>query len=98
MLAPEDVSVPGRAAVSAELSATSEARRILIDVLSVKEPDSALWTELLGEALGVPSYPVDARNKGWQTFWFRLRLSPASVRKDFLAKKIKSAPSDSLVP
>lgn len=86
VLAPEDVSVPARAAVSAELSATSEARRILIDVLSVKEPDSALWTELLGEALGVPSYPVDARNKGWQTFWFRLRLSPASVRKDFLAK------------
>ena len=86
VLAPEGVRVPGRAAVSAELSATLEARRILIEVLRVKEPDTVLWTELLGEALRVPSYPVDARNKGWQAFWPRLRLSPASVRKEFLAK------------
>ena len=64
VLAPEDVSVPGRAAVSAELSATSEARRILIDVLSVKEPDSALWTELLGEALGVPSLSGGCEKQG----------------------------------
>ena len=79
VLAPADVSVPGRAAVSAELSATSEARRILIHVLGVKEPDSALWTQLLNE--GLP----DWRNQGWKAFWIRLRRSPDSVRKDFLA-------------
>ena len=79
VLAPADVSVPGRAAVSAELSATSEARRILIHVLGVKEPDSALWTELLDEALGW-------YDEGWEKFWTILRLSPDSVRYDFLAK------------
>ena len=86
VLAPEGVSVPGRAAVSAELSAMSEARSILIHVLRVKEPDSTLWTEILGEALRVPSYPVNAINEGWQRFWLRLRRSPASVYKEFLAK------------
>ena len=80
VLAPEGVNVPGRAAVSARLVATPEARRILTDVFHVKEPDSALWLQLLDEAL------PGGYNQGWETFWTRLRLSPNSVRNDFLAK------------
>ena len=80
VLAPEGIDVPGRAAVSAEVSADSEARRILINVLGVKKPDSTLWKELLSEALAT-RWPI---MPDWKRFWTRLRRSPDPVSKDFL--------------
>lgn len=84
VLAPEGVSVPGRASVAAELQSNPEARRILSNVLRVSELDDQVWASILAEALQVPNGPAEAKDRGWKAFWSRLRRAPAGVRKDFL--------------
>jgi superfamily II DNA or RNA helicase len=84
VLAPEGVSVPGRASVAAELQSNPEARRILSTVLRVSELDDQVWASILAEALQVPTWPAEAREAGWKAFWSRLRRAPAGVRRDFL--------------
>ena len=84
VLAPEGVSVPGRASVAAELQSNPEARRILSEVLRVKELDDQIWASVLAEALQVPSSPAEAKETGWKVFWSRLRRAPAGVRRAFL--------------
>lgn len=84
VLAPEGVSVPGRASVAAEIQSNQEARRILSNVLRVSELDDQVWVSILAEALGVPNRPAEAREAGWKAFWSRLRRAPAGVRKGFL--------------
>lgn len=84
VLAPEGVSVPGRASVAVELQSNREARRILTDVLRVSELDDQVWASILAEALQVPNWPAEEREAGWKAFWSRLRRAPAGVRKDFL--------------
>ena len=84
VLAPEGVSVPGRASVAAVLQSNPEAQRILSDVLRVSELDDQVWASILAEALQVPTWPAEAREAGWKAFWSRLRRAPAGVRRDFL--------------
>jgi superfamily II DNA or RNA helicase len=84
VLAPEGVSVPGRASVAAELLSNPEARRILSNVLRVSELDDQVWASILAEALQIPNWPAEAGEAGWKAFWSRLRRAPAGVRKDFL--------------
>ena len=84
VLAPEGVSVPGRASVAAELQSSPEARHILSNVLRVSELDDQVWVSILAEALQVPTWPAEDREAGWKAFWSRLRRAPAGVRKDFL--------------
>jgi superfamily II DNA or RNA helicase len=85
VLAPEGASVPGRDSVAAELQADDKARRILIDVLSVKEPDDQLWNSILAEALpAVSRWSSKAAESEWVNFWARLRRAPPAVRKSFL--------------
>lgn len=84
VLAPEGVSVPGRASVAAVLQSNPEARRILSSVLRVCELDDQVWASILAEALQVPTWAADDPEARWQAFWSRLRRAPAGVRKDFL--------------
>jgi superfamily II DNA or RNA helicase len=84
VLAPEGVSVPGRASVAAEIQSNPEAQRILSNVLRVSELDDQVWSSILVEALQIPYFPAKAREAGWKAFWSRLRRAPAEVRKDFL--------------
>lgn len=84
VIAPEGVTVPGRGTVAAAIQADAEARRILTKVLNVGELNDDLWKRILAEALQVPSYPAEAKETGWKTFWSRLRAAPAAVREDFL--------------
>lgn len=84
VLAPEGVSVPGRSSVAAELQSNTEARRILSEVLRVKELDDQVWVSILAEALRVPSSPAEVKDAGWSAFWSRLRRAPAGVRKGFI--------------
>lgn len=84
VLAPEGVSVPGRASVAAELQSNPEARRILSEVLRVQELDDQVWVSILAEALRVPNWPAENKEAGWKAFWSRLRRAPAGVRKGFL--------------
>lgn len=84
VLAPEGVSVPGRASVAAELLSNPEVRRILSNVLRVSELDDQVWASILAEALQIPNWPAEAREARWKAFWSRLRRAPAGVRKDFL--------------
>jgi len=86
VLAPEGVSVPGRKPVAAVLLADADAQRILKQVLQVSELDEDLWTDILDEALEVPSWPEEANDRGWRQFWSRLRRAPAGMRKDYLAE------------
>jgi superfamily II DNA or RNA helicase len=85
VLAPEGVSVPGRASVAAGLQSNPEARRILSDVLCVRELDDEVWESILTEALDkVPLWAPAHSEEEWKAFWSRLRRAPAAVRKVFL--------------
>ncbi|MBX3356742.1 MAG: DEAD/DEAH box helicase family protein [Phycisphaeraceae bacterium] len=85
ILAPEGVSVPDRESVALELLSNSKARRLLKDVIGVREPDDQLWQSILAEALRqIASWQAQADEGGWQAFWTRLRLAPEGVRKGFL--------------
>ena len=82
---PQGVSVPDRESVAAELQVDPEARRILRDVLSVREPDDQLWQSLLASALRKTAYGRSDRDEeNWQAFWTRLRTAPAEARNAFL--------------
>ncbi len=83
VFAPAEVNIPGREVVAASLSEVPEARRILANVMKVKELDDKVWSEVLREALNVPRYPTEAWDNGWAVFWRRLRSAPESVRKQF---------------
>lgn len=84
VLAPEGMSVPGRAAVATTLQSKPEALRILSSVLRVSELDDHLWRSILAEALQVPNWPAEACEDGWRAFWSRARRAPAGVRSSFL--------------
>ncbi len=83
VFAPAEVNIPGREVVATSLSEVPEARRILANVMKVKELDDKVWSEVLREALNVPRYPTEAWDNGWAVFWRRLRSAPESVRKQF---------------
>lgn len=86
VLAPEGVSVPGRASVAAELQSEPEARRILTNVLCVSELDDEVWESILTEAFdSVPQWALEGSEEQWKAFWSRLRRAPVGVRRDFLA-------------
>jgi superfamily II DNA or RNA helicase len=85
VLAPEGVSVPDRELVAGELQSNAEARRLLMDLLDVREPDEQLWQSVLDEALQHGRGEND--EEGWQAFWARLRLAPESVRRAFVTRR-----------
>lgn len=83
--ATEGLSVPDRSPVASELYANPKARRILGDVLGVREPDDQVWREILAQSLpGTLRSWEQGHETGWQTFWTQLRLAPESVRREFI--------------
>ncbi|MBT2989955.1 MAG: DEAD/DEAH box helicase [Candidatus Thiodiazotropha sp. (ex Ctena orbiculata)] len=83
VFAPVGVSVPGRAVVAADVSGEPEPRRILANVMKVKELDDSVWSEVLRESLNVRGYPPEACDADWTAFWQRLRSAPKSIRQQF---------------
>lgn len=90
VLAPEGAAPPGLTSVATALQTNTEARRILSEVLKVRELDDQVWVSSLNEALQaalkVPNWLTQDKEAGWKMFWSRLRRAPASVRKEFLDK------------
>jgi superfamily II DNA or RNA helicase len=88
VFAPEGTEVPdGRHPVTHQLCEDVEAKRILADVMKVKPLDDDVWESVLREALkGIPTYPAEARDVGWRTFWKKLRVAPIAVRQQFIAQ------------
>ena len=72
--------------VAVDVSGEPEARRILADVMKVKELDGSVWFEVLREFLNIRSYPDDVCNAGWTDFWKKLRSAPESIRRRFAAQ------------
>lgn len=82
ILAPDGVDIPGREAVATALSDDAEARRILIDVMKVTEPNDSFWQNELRDKLSrAGSENLDAN---WRTFWKLLRLAPEAIRNQFV--------------
>jgi len=85
VLVPQGVTLPGREPVSAELLSSSDAQRLLKEVMGISELDNKLWKQILVEILPKIVGPrVQEDDAGWQAFWMRLRLAPESVCIDFL--------------
>ena len=80
---PGEQNVPtGRHPVAQFLSENDEARRILVDVMKVKEIDDSVWESVLREsleALGNPGSDI-----GWQALWGKLRVAPPLARDRFV--------------
>lgn len=88
VLAPEGVSVPDRESVAPELQSNPQARRLLKDVLGVREPDDQLWQSMLADALSKITYwQRETDEAGWQTFWARLRVTPEGIRRAFVTTR-----------
>jgi superfamily II DNA or RNA helicase len=85
ILAPEGVEVPGRESVADGLLVIADARRLLKDVLGVRELDNDLWLRILEEAVGrVSSHQPEIDDKAWRALWERLRIAPEAMAKRFL--------------
>lgn len=92
ILAPEAITVPGRAGVAPALRQDLEGNRLLTEVMKVRQLDDAIWRNLIEEALSViesearaPNY-ISARSadSGWRIFWARLRSASEIVRTPFI--------------
>jgi superfamily II DNA or RNA helicase len=85
VLAPESSSVPGHELVAAEFQSIPEARKILSDVLCVRELDDQTWKLILSEAFKRAGnlFGVSAE-AAWADFWARVRLAPEAVHMSFL--------------
>jgi hypothetical protein len=86
VLAPEGTTFPGRGTVASALYNDANARRILADVMKVQAPDDNVWEQVLSESMrSIPYYSgLEARDRGWRSFWVRLRQSPVSARDRFV--------------
>ena len=84
VLAPDGVTVPGRATVAASVQADAESCRILKDVIHVSELDDQVWMAILEETLHGSAHSIEAQNTKWKALWSRLRSAPEAVRGRFL--------------
>ncbi|WP_396215642.1 DEAD/DEAH box helicase [Gemmatimonas sp.] len=85
VLAPDDVEVPDRESVAADFLSIADTRRLLKDVLRVRELDNQLWQRILEEAAGRISTPQrESDDENWRALWARLRLAPEAVAKAFI--------------
>jgi len=90
LMAPDGITPPGRSSVHSELQVDGEAKRILIEVMQVRELDDDVWASVLLEALRIPQWPRETQDAGWKAFWVRMRRAPARVRKEFLLERADS--------
>ena len=80
---PGETHVPtGRYLVAPFLSENDEARRILIDVMKVKEIDDSVWESVLRESLEALGH--QGTDAGWQALWGKLRVAPQLARDGFV--------------
>jgi superfamily II DNA or RNA helicase len=85
VLAPAGVAVPDRQSVAAELLRDPEAKRLLKDVLNVREVDAQLWLLILNEGLRKINRARPEKDEdGWRALWTRLRAAPEAVCKQFI--------------
>lgn len=85
VIAPKGLTIPGRAVIAALVSGNQEAKRIVVDIMGVKELDTSLWMRLLADALAKAERAwMPNRDSDWRDFWNTLRAAPATVRKTFI--------------
>ncbi|MCC7491190.1 MAG: DEAD/DEAH box helicase [Fimbriimonadaceae bacterium] len=79
VFAPAEAPLPdGRHAVAPELAADDEARRILQDVLEVRDLDSQQWVD----AIAAKHPQRWAQPKAWLAFWELLRSAPREAARE----------------
>lgn len=93
VLAPAGVAVPDRESVAADLLRDPEAKRLLKDVLNVREVDAQLWLLILHEGLRkINRAHPEADEDGWQALWRRLRAAPEAVCRQFIETAARDFP------
>lgn len=86
VFAPEGTCVPdGRRPVAKELSNDPDTKRILAEVLGVKELDESVWRDVLQERLKRLRLIAsgDAQEE-WLAFWRLLRAAPGGAVREFV--------------
>ena len=97
VFAPTGVTVPDRSPVAQTLCCDLEAKRILTDVMNVKELDDEVWTSVLRDSLNLATqeawmlafyHPTNSLTQEgrWLRFWTNLRATPETVRQQFIAQ------------
>ncbi len=88
VFAPEGIRVPnGRHPVARSLCEDAEAKRILAEVMKIKQLDERVWLEVLGEALPIHHSWESPSDKSWCSFWECLRSAPETIRRQFVQNK-----------
>lgn len=83
VIAPSDVSIPGRESVAQALVDAPASLRILTEVLGVKRLDGDGWQAILQSALKHAN--SNQNDQGWRHFWETLRLAPNDIRTGFVS-------------
>ncbi len=98
IIAPTGEAIPELTPVAPFLSDNPEARRLLLELMKVRQFDENTWRSLLREALWEIEEKIwmvkwerervtrDAEAE-WRTLWARLRLAPAVIRDQFISEK-----------
>ena len=82
VIAPQNMTIPGRSVVAAFVADDVDAKRILVNVMKIAPLDDDVWATLLGEAIdAIPDSPASAIDAGWTAFWATLRSAPERARQ-----------------
>ncbi len=96
VLAPEGANViPGMATPLIELTGDAETRRILVEVLKVRQLDDNTWQEILTKAIPKNSFDLkyDQQNESkWLSLWVLIRSAPPEVARTILTKNKSRVP------
>lgn len=84
VIAPAGVDVPDRAIVASALCDDADAKRMLTDVMKIRELDDSVWKSILSESLDNCRKSDAESDAVWPAFWANLRLAPKTVRDQFV--------------